>query len=171
MRKNNGFTLLEMMIAVTVLAVITAFAVPGFQTFQTNARITTLAEEVLASLSMARTQAAVQRRRIIWVRTANGWEVWRDATTTPSGTRLSQQVISQPGVTLQVIPSVGVTPMNELRFEATGVVRRNDTSVPVDVIFRVCNSDVANEIGRDAQINRLGRMFVVKHATSATCNL
>lgn len=176
-RRHHGFTMIELLIAMAVLAMITAFAVPSFRALMLSARMTSLGEEVQSSLALARTTAAVQRRNIIWVHTGTGWEMWRDfATTVAGGTQLSQQVITQPGVVLQVLlrgatPALTTTVLTGgLRFDATGVVVRNDTGAAVDVVFRVCSSDAINEIGRDIQINRLGRMFIAKHTASTICN-
>lgn len=56
-KKAKGFTLLEMVITVAILAILTTVAIPGFQTVIRNSRLITQANELLADLSLARTEA------------------------------------------------------------------------------------------------------------------
>lgn len=57
MRCARGFTLLELVVTIAVLAVLTAVAFPSFESsFRTN-RVATATNELLASLSLARSEA------------------------------------------------------------------------------------------------------------------
>lgn len=55
--RNTGFTLIELMVAVAVLAILTALALPSFQGTLRSNRIATTTNELLASISMARSEA------------------------------------------------------------------------------------------------------------------
>jgi type IV fimbrial biogenesis protein FimT len=52
-----GFTLVELMVTLSLLAIILGFAVPGLQTLVTSYRVSTLANEFTSGLSYARGQA------------------------------------------------------------------------------------------------------------------
>ena len=54
LRKSRGFTLPELMIVVTVMAVMLAIGVPSFAEFIRNQRVKTASFEVFASLVFAR---------------------------------------------------------------------------------------------------------------------
>jgi type IV fimbrial biogenesis protein FimT len=56
-KRAAGFTLLELMITLTVAAILTAAAVPSFRTYVLNSRRDSLADSLVASLNYARNQA------------------------------------------------------------------------------------------------------------------
>lgn len=79
---QRGFTLTELMIAVTVLGILSAFALPSMTDFVRDQRIKTATSDVFASLIYARSEAIkrgadvnVVPNAVDW---AAGWQV-RDA--------------------------------------------------------------------------------------------
>jgi type IV fimbrial biogenesis protein FimT len=56
-RRNGGFTLMELMVVLTIAAIIIGLGAPSFNRFRLNGRLTNSANDVLASLSHARTEA------------------------------------------------------------------------------------------------------------------
>ena len=61
---TRGFTLMEMMIVLAVAAVILAIGAPNFRDFRMNNALTAAANDYLASLQLARTEA-VKRQSIV----------------------------------------------------------------------------------------------------------
>ena len=59
MKHNKGFTLIELMIVVAIVAIISMFAIPSYQNAQRKARIT----EGVAALY--RTQSLVEKERLV----------------------------------------------------------------------------------------------------------
>lgn len=55
--RTTGFTLIELMVTIAVLAILTALAFPSFQGTLRSNRIATTTNELLASISMARSEA------------------------------------------------------------------------------------------------------------------
>lgn len=55
--RQSGFTLIELMIAVAVLAILLAMALPSFQQSMRSNRVATTTNEMLASLALARSEA------------------------------------------------------------------------------------------------------------------
>jgi len=54
---NCGFTLIELMVTVTLVAIVLAVGVPSFTTFQRNAELTSTTNSLLAALNAARGEA------------------------------------------------------------------------------------------------------------------
>lgn len=94
--RQSGFTLIELMITLIVVAVLMGIGVPNLRTFIQNSRITTQGNEMLASLALARSEAIKRSAPVvvcpsaaptaaaptcsaggIWER---GWLVFADAT-------------------------------------------------------------------------------------------
>lgn len=67
-----GFTLLELMVTLSVLAILVALAVPSFTSLINSNRLAAQANEVVASLQLARTEAIRQNSRAVVCRTTNG---------------------------------------------------------------------------------------------------
>ena len=90
LRRSKGFTLVELMITIAVLAILTAIAYPSFQSTIRSNRMATTANELIAALSLARSEAIRGTRGgavcaskdgtacdgASW---AEGWMVWNDA--------------------------------------------------------------------------------------------
>jgi len=66
MNKQEGFTLIELMITIAILAIVLSIAIPSFNNMLLNNRISTTAHEVHAAMQIARSEA-VQRKKTITV--------------------------------------------------------------------------------------------------------
>ena len=62
--KTSGFTILELMITLTIASVIMALAVPSFRDFIKNSRMSGASNDLLASLQLARTEAIKRRHSV-----------------------------------------------------------------------------------------------------------
>lgn len=65
MNRQKGVTLIELMIAVGILAIVVAIAVPNFQSMIQNNRLTSAANETLGVFQIARSEAIRANRRVI----------------------------------------------------------------------------------------------------------
>lgn len=63
---TTGFTLLEMMVVIAVLAIVMSIAVPSFQGVARNSRTSSVANELLSALILARSEA-VRRGKTVMV--------------------------------------------------------------------------------------------------------
>jgi type IV fimbrial biogenesis protein FimT len=55
--RTSGFTLVELMVTIAIVAILLAVGLPSFQTSLRSNRVATTTNEMLASLSLARTEA------------------------------------------------------------------------------------------------------------------
>jgi type IV fimbrial biogenesis protein FimT len=64
MKKNTGFTLLELLITVALIAIVMAIAVPSMSTFTQNDRLTTNINALIGNLAYARSEAVKTNRQV-----------------------------------------------------------------------------------------------------------
>jgi type IV fimbrial biogenesis protein FimT len=76
MKTAAGFTLIEMMAAVAVVAVVTALAIPNMRVFVSNAHIRGTAEEIRSGLNLARSEAIRRNAVVTFALNGNGWDVF-----------------------------------------------------------------------------------------------
>lgn len=75
-RKQNGFTLLEVVIAIALISILTVLAVPAFQHWVQNAQIRNGAEGILNGLQQARAEAVRRNAKIEFVLVnQTGWTI------------------------------------------------------------------------------------------------
>lgn len=73
-----GMTLIELLVVLAVLAVIVAFAAPSFREISMNNRSTSTINDLLADLSIARSEAVKRARSVSISRTGDDWgEGWQ----------------------------------------------------------------------------------------------
>jgi type IV fimbrial biogenesis protein FimT len=74
MRKHSqqqGFTLMELMVALAVAGIILGIAVPNFRDFMRNSRLTSASNDLIASVNLARTEAVKRQLPVAICATAN----------------------------------------------------------------------------------------------------
>lgn len=71
--KHQGFTLLELLITVTILAIILAIAVPSFSSQIQSSRTTTARLELQAAIETARTIAVTHNKRSVLLASGDYW--------------------------------------------------------------------------------------------------
>lgn len=73
---NKGFTLLEMLIAMTILAIIITIALPSMSGFTVNQRLVGAAEQVYAHLQQARSEAVTRNTPVFMNFAVDGTASW-----------------------------------------------------------------------------------------------
>ncbi len=64
-KRTLGFTLIEMMVVIAIIAVLSAIAVPSFMEYARNQRLNGAARQVYSDLMNARQQAVTENKKII----------------------------------------------------------------------------------------------------------
>lgn len=150
-----GFTLIELMVALTVAGILTALAVPAFRTFLQNDRLMTEAFALRASMDLARSEAIKEDAQVTVCPSSDGL--------TCNATDWSQGWIvlsANGGTPLQVVPPVAtgnsVTEKNAystVTFTSTG-----QASLPgaASAAFTICDSRGGGS-ARYVEVNLMGR--------------
>lgn len=86
MKKEHGFTLIELMVGLIIAAVLLAIGVPSFTNLIVSNRLTTQTNEIIATINFARSEAVKRNRTVNFCRTdgaagtacagAGTWEHW-----------------------------------------------------------------------------------------------
>lgn len=175
MRNQQGFTLIELMVTISVAAVVMAIAVPSVRDLQANMRANAAANDYVALLKLARSEAITKNRHItVSTITAsppanNNWggSGWR-VTETINGTPETVSEVKGLSNTTTIVSTPAS--VNSFRFVAgTGLAQNTDASL-LNITFRVCDTGSNKERGNDILLNQFGRIFVNRHTSSTLCN-
>jgi type IV fimbrial biogenesis protein FimT len=72
MERAHGFTLIEMMVVIALIAIMATVAVPNFTIMVKNNRLTSQANSLIAAVNLARSEAIKRNSNIVICRSADG---------------------------------------------------------------------------------------------------
>ncbi len=159
-RKNSGFTLIEMIVTVAIVAIFASIAVPSFSQLIKSNRVSTTTNEFISALVLARSEA-LKRSRDVTVCTSSdqescsatqtdfskGWVVLAD-TDDPA----VKDVVKVHGGFDNVFIGSGTKKFLTYRFSG-----RTDSAVTFEV------GHASDDLVKDVVINRVGRIRSENH--------
>ena len=180
--REAGFTLIELMVTVAVLAIILAIAVPGFQAFIASGRVTTTTNDMVGALTLARSEAIRRGTRVTLCKSsdgasctdAGGWEQGWIAFVDPTrgadaavdaGETIVARFESAPG-TMAIAGDGGV--VNFVSFAADGTSRTMAGAAQAGRI-RVCT--VAGALGNDRRARDINIATTGRLSTTTPANV
>ena len=180
--RHGGFTLIELMVTVTVAAVLLRVAIPSFSRLIANNRLATQTNELVGGLNLARSEA-VRQGQGVSIRSdsggsdfGTGWRVFKDPTsagaapadanvirhaTTPSG-RTTLRRVTLSGTTY-TDATVSLTDRMYVVFNARGGNNAGGLA-----FFRVCDASNTALPGRIVQVSAVGRVSLA--SSNAVCS-
>lgn len=149
---SRGFTLVELLVTVAVVAILAAIALPNFAGFSARTQIAQVNNSLISDIAAARAEAAKRGARVAITAVGGdwnkGWTVVPDANR--DGTFTSAD--GDPLITREALPdryqiagTSGATAISQLVFDSQGAV-----AAPGEVNFQVCRQ--ADSVKEQARI-------------------
>lgn len=167
---QRGFSLVELMITVAVLAVLLAIGLPNFQNSMRSNRIATASNELIAALNLTRSEAIRNTRGGAMCPSTSGaacdgsnwsqgWIVWAD--TNGDGALDSGEEILRIREGLESLSFSGSTGV--IAFDSRG--RRRSTSA-IAITFQPSDCPSGRGLRRTLNVNAIGQVNMEKQACS-----
>jgi type IV pilus assembly protein PilA len=130
MKKQQGFTLIELMIVIAIIAILAAIALPAYQDYTTRAKVTEVINMMApAKLAVAETSSSVGGLANVTV--ANSGYVFPGATTYVSG--------------IAITPATGVVTATSTVPNAAGTIVLTPTDVGSGQLTWDCTTTIATK--------------------------
>lgn len=164
--RNSGFTLIELMVTIALLAILIAAVAPSFRGLLLDNQAATQANAVVTSLMFARSEAIKRNAPVVMCQSdagadcdagnwADGWIVFADA---------NNDAKVDPGE--PILQTVGKLPASfALTAAVSDITYRPDGSVTTAADFLLCPPDDVSSRARQIQVDASGRPVVVKGGT------
>jgi type IV fimbrial biogenesis protein FimT len=176
LRQQSGFTIIELLIVVTIVGVLTAIAAPSLRTMIITNQVRTSTSDLLNDIAVARSESAKRSQRVVMCAStdmktcagsawASGWISFVDANNNlerdPADAAEPLIRVKEPVPTAVKIVTTPAT-LARIGFRSFGIIDAAKT-------FVVCPSTTGTGIlGRSITINTMGRVQTV-NATTAAC--
>lgn len=158
---RSGFSLIELMVTIAIVSILLTLGVPSFSAVLRNITLTTQANNFVAAINLARSEAIRRNTAVTLSATASNitqhhwessWQIWVDSN--GNGTL-------DNGELLRLFPDMGsgtlVSNTSLLRFSGNGFL---DGRQQVTLVFSLQPPDCAAEPARDIMITPAGRPSV-----------
>ncbi len=170
-----GVTLIELMVAMVIMAILLAVGVPSFRSLLAGNRLSSSSNELVSALALARSEAVRRGARITVCKSADGatcttaggwqggWLVFTDSTRAPANATVDagEAIIARgQAVPAPVVILGGVTAQNYISFAADGTTRSMAGALQGGLI-RICypSGALSNaRRARDIEVLSTGRL-------------
>lgn len=162
MRTERGLTVVELLVAMVIAAVMMTFAIPAFNDFTSQRRMTSSVNSVVAAVNYARNEAARQATAVS-VQAVDAsdrdseWGAGFCVTLgNPGDCDVAMQNFAAAGEGLSLDGTDGFDGGDSWTFNSRGVL----TNVAVGSV-EICGEDADDDPGRRLRINATGRVSVI----------
>lgn len=188
---QRGFTLIELITTIFILAILGAVAIPAFSGIRLNSEISGVSGDMAATLSRARGLAISTRSPVFVIQGAgssasdvavgtswaSGWRVLKGATLAGSSavTRIERQGNFSDINVLVTAGSVNASgtttgaAINGFGFNNFGQLIKTDLTALTEAAIVICAPNTNNERGRTIAISRIGRVSNNSVDNPASC--
>ena len=148
---SSGFTLIELMVTIAVLAIIVGMAAPDINTQLANQRVKSTAATLANALKEAKVESIIRRQNVTVIYDANATP--KTVTLRANNNNISSYTISEKSSVVQEISPSSVT----------NIVFRPDKTIAdgATVLYIVCDSGSTNETPRQVSLTRIGNVNTI----------
>jgi type IV fimbrial biogenesis protein FimT len=161
-RNSRGFTLLELMVTVAIAIILMTVAFPSFRSFMDGQRIKTASFDIIAMLTLARSEAVKRNAQITATPTNNDWgQGW--LVTAQQGTNtviLSQQSsMSSSSITITCLQGTPLTPQTcaPIVYDYSGRLAAGSAAQSIQILSSAMATGPTNPNSRCISIDLSGR--------------
>ncbi len=181
--QQRGFTILELMIAIAIAAILLALAVPSFTSFLNSNRATSQANELLASFQIARMEAIRRNAPVIVCGSDNaesgaptcsgnatwgGWVVFADANA--NGVIDAAEIIKLNALAAPIEADASGNIANRVVYRSDGFARTAAGALLEGTVAVCVPTADPPENARDVRIDAGSRVGVAKRNGGGNCN-
>jgi len=196
MKKNSGFTLIELMVTLFIVGILLVLGIPSLKTFMQGNQLIASSNELIADLHVARSEAIKLNKQVTICESTNGtsctnpgtgdwrkgWIVFVDANDDRVGTGVNcsantdtdcllriHDVIDDPLLSLSGKYDSTASAINWFTFSARGLPQ--NAGAAQSGIFSVCSFDSSNTVinSRAVVLSLSGRVRVSDNAAVISC--
>lgn len=168
-----GFSLIELMVVVALIAIIGAIAAPSFTQTIRRSRMTTAGNEFVGAMQTARMTAVSRRETVSFCPTANGTTCgnasgsrWIVLT---NGNEVIRDVNLPTGISAQGSPNM-VSANFRMTFGPSGFSKAGTgAAAPTTGTLAVCGSNITGSNAMDITAS-MGRISTARRSASAACS-
>jgi len=143
---HSGFTLIELMVTIAVLAIIVSIAAPSISTQLANQRVKSTASIIENALKEAKAESIIRRQNV---------SVIYDASATPKSVTLQTNGNNISSYTVSASSTISITPTT-----ATTVVFQPNKLIAGDdeILYSICDSGSTNETLGQVRVNKIANI-------------
>jgi len=187
MKYSRGFTLVELMVTLAVLAILATLAIPSFQEVIRSSRLSTAANDLSSAMALARSEAVRRGARVTLCRSStysealpvcdtgsgswsDGWVLFVNADAdAPPVLDAGEEILRRGGPmnTNTLMTQTTSDVADAVTYRPDGSARL-DNSQPANGVLRICSAGGASNNARDLRLRPGGRVVVSK-ITSSGC--
>lgn len=147
---SSGFTLIELMVTIAVLAIIVGIAAPSISTQLANQRVKSTATNIENALKEAKAESIIRRQNIT--------VAYNSTLKTITITGRSNAVIATYNVNSQSSISQDITPtsVTQVIFQPNKMVSGAGT----EVVYTICDDGSTNETPKQVTVNKIANISV-----------
>jgi len=169
-KKNVGFTLIELMITIAIVAIFASIALPSFSKLIANNRVSTAANDLVSNMVFARSEALKRNDTVSMCPSADqatcsatdtfssGWIIFRDCDASGALNAITDTTTTSDDCNLEEILKVGdgfddvtVTGSSNISFGLSGR--------PVNTLtLQLSNTSGSTDVEKTVSLSRVGRV-------------
>lgn len=176
MPRSRGFTLIELMVVLTILGVIMGLAVPAMEGFLVRQKVKSQANEIMLAVAIARSEAGKRNTGVVVLPSATGWSdgwcVVAVAAAMPNCTSNDRLRSFSAASDVTITSDFGTSNNTRLEFNRYGACLNCDLAGAGNSKFFTITSPRLNDTNSDArcvQVSRQGRPTIKSIKRDESC--